>query len=105
MIGALLSGLFSLVLNLIATILQIVLLPVNLLFENVFPDFSTWTQAIYDGVNVITSQLGWAVSFIPPFIREILLFILTIEIALFAIMKSTRLTSKLWNLLQKVKLW
>ena len=105
MIGALLSGLFSLILNLLATIVQIVLLPINLLFQGIFPDLSTSINDVVQGFSQALSGLSWAVSVIPPVIRTTLLLILTIEIALFAVLKSTRLTSRLWKILQKIKVW
>lgn len=105
MIGALLSGLFNLILNLVATVLQVILLPVNALFTSLFPDFSTQIQNVIQGFSDIMENLGWAISIIPSPIKTTLLFILTIEVSLFVVMKSTRLTAKLWKLLQKIKFW
>lgn len=105
MIGALLSGLFNLILNLVATILQVILLPLNLLFEGVFPDLSSQIQNVVQGFSDMMKNLGWALSVIPQPVKSALLFIFTVEVSLFLIMKSTRLTAKLWKLLQKVKFW
>jgi len=105
MIGALLSGLFNLILNLVATVLQIVLIPVNALFNGVFPDLSKNIQDVVKGFSDAMKQLGWVLSVIPQPVKTTLLLILTIEISIFAIMKSTKLTAKLWKLLQKIKFW
>lgn len=105
MIGALLSGLFNLILNMVATVLQVILLPVNALFTSLFPDFSSQIQSVIQGFSDILKNLGWVLSIIPQPVKSALLFIFTIEISLFVVMKSTRLTSKLWKLLQKVKFW
>lgn len=105
MIGAFLSVLFTLILNLVATVLQVILLPLNALFNGLFPDFSSQTQSVIQGFSDMMKNLGWVLSVIPQPVKSALLFIFTIEISLFVIMKSTRLTSKLWKLLQKIKFW
>lgn len=105
MIGALLSGLFNLILTLLSTIVQIVLLPLNLLFSGVFPDLTDKIQQVVQGFADALSGIGWAVAIIPPIIRTTLLFIFTIEVGLFVILKSTRMTAKLWKVIQKLKLW
>lgn len=105
MIGKLLSGLFNLILNLVATILQIILLPLNALFDNVFPDLSSHISNVVSGFSQAMSQIGWVLSIIPQPVKTALLLIFTIEVAIIVIMKSTRLTAKLWKLLQKIKFW
>lgn len=105
MIGALLSGLFNLILNLVGTVLQIILLPVNALFNGIFPDLSSNINSIVSGFSTAMSKLGWVLSIIPQPVKTTLLLIFTIEIAVFVVMKSTKLTSKLWKLLQKIKFW
>lgn len=105
MIGALLSGLFNLILNLVGTVLQIILLPLNALFNGVFPDLSSQIQNVVKGFSDAMSQLGWVISIIPGPVKTTLLLIFTIEIAIFTIMRSTKLTAKLWKLLQKIKFW
>lgn len=105
MIGALLSGLFNLILTLLSTVVQIVLLPLNLLFSGVFPDLTDKIQDVVQGFADAMSGLSWAISVIPPIIRTTLLFIFGIEVSLFVILKSTRMTAKLWKVIQKLKLW
>lgn len=105
MIGALLSGLFSLILTLLSTILQVLLLPLNALFNGVFPDMSTQIAQVVQGFSDAMSGLSWAVSIIPPAVKTTILFIFTIEASLFVILRSTKLTSKLWKLIQKIKVW
>lgn len=104
-IGALLSGLFNLILTLLGTIVQVVMLPVNLLFQGVFPDFTSQINEVVQGFSMAMSQIGWVISIVPPIVKTTILFILTIEIALIVVLKSTKLTSKLWKILQKIKVW
>ena len=87
------------------TLVQLLCLPLNALFDNVFPDFSTWITTIQQGLTTAFTSLSWAVSLIPPMVRSALLFIFSIELVMLLVMKSTHLTSKVWKILQKIKFW
>lgn len=87
------------------TIIQLICLPLNALFDHVFPDFDKYITIINNGLNSAFSPLSWAISIIPPLVREVLLFIFTIELSIVLIMKSTRLTARVWSILQKLKFW
>lgn len=60
---------------------------------------------IDNALNTAYSGLSWAISIIPPMVRDTLLFIFTIELSMLVIMRSSHMTSKVWNLLQKLKFW
>lgn len=105
MIAKLITALFSFILEVVMTLVQIICLPLNLLFENVFPDFSTHLTTINSALTTAYSGLSWAISIIPPTVRTVLLFIFTIELSILVIMRSTALTSKVWKILQKIKFW
>lgn len=105
MIGKLISSFFNFLLTIIMSIIQLICMPINVLFNNVFPDFSGKLSSINEALNIAYSSLSWAVSLIPPFVREVMLFIFTVELAMLAIMKSTHATAKVWKILQKLKFW
>lgn len=105
MIGKFISLLFNFILKIVMTIIQLICLPLNALFDNVFPDFDKYITIINNGLNSAFSPLSWAISIIPPLVREVLLFIFTIELSIVLIMKSTRLTARVWSILQKLKFW
>lgn len=84
------------------TIVQLICLPINALFNNVFPDFSSKLTDINTALNTAYSALSWAISIVPPAVRDTLIFIFTIEASLLVIMRSTHLTAKVWNILQKL---
>lgn len=105
MIGQLISSFFNFLLSIIMTIVQLICLPINALFDSVFPDFGEWVEKINSGLNSAFENLSWAVSLIPPTMRSAILFILTIELSLLVIMKSTHATAKAWKILQKLKFW
>lgn len=105
MIGKLITMFFNFLLTIIMTIVQLICLPLNALFDSVFPDFSSKLESINEALSVAYSSLSWAISIIPPMVREVLLFIFTIELSMLTIMKSTHLTAKVWDILQKLKFW
>ena len=105
MIGKLITAFFNFLLTIIMTIIQLICLPINALFNGVFPDLTTWIATIRTGLQSAFSGFSWAVSIIPPMVREALLLIFTIELSLLAIMRSTHMTSKAWAILQKLKFW
>lgn len=105
MIAKLISSFFNFLLKIIMTIVQLICLPLNAVFEGVFPDFSDKLTTIDSALNSAFSGLSWAISVIPPLSRDVLLFIFTIELSMLAIMRSTRMTSKVWKILQKLKFW
>ena len=105
MIGKLISAFFNFLLTIIMTIVQLICMPLNGLFENVFPDFSSWLSNIQSGLTSAFSGLSWAISIIPPMMRDALLLIFTIELAMLVIMRSTHATARAWKILQKLKFW
>ena len=105
MIGKLITAFFNFLLTIIMTIVQLICLPLNALFNNVFPDFSDKISSIESSLNIAYSGLSWAISIMPPMVRSTLLFIFTIELSMLVIMRSTHLTAKVWAILQKLKFW
>lgn len=105
MIGKLITAFFNFLLTIIMTIVQLICLPLNTIFNGVFPDFTSKIADIQTGLGYAFEKLSWAVSLIPPMVREVILFIFTIELSMLVIMRSTHMTSKIWNILQKLKFW
>lgn len=105
MIGKLISSFFNFLLKIVMTIVQLICTPLNLLFSNVFPDFSEKMSSITSALDTAYSSVSWAISIVPPMVRSTLLFIFTIELSMLVIMKSTHATSRAWKILQKLKFW
>lgn len=105
MIGKLITAFFNFLLTIIMSIVQLICLPLNTIFNGVFPDFSSKIADINTGLNYAFEHLSWAISLIPPMVREVMLFIFTIELSMLVIMRSTHMTSKIWKILQKLKFW
>lgn len=105
MIGKLISSFFNFLLTIVMSIVQLICLPLNALFNGIFPDFSDKITTIQTGLTAAFSNISWAISFIPPMVRETMLFIFTIEMSMLVIMRSSHMTAKAWKILQKLKFW
>lgn len=97
--------LISLIINLIATLVQVIMTPFNLVISNALPDISSRILEVTNGVPTIINYMNYALGFVPPGIIGVLLFILTCEIAKHTIFTSTHVLLKVWNIIQKIKFW
>lgn len=99
------KALFNIIINLLASVIQIICWPVNAVIVTTLPDISDKLLLVGNSLNGLFDTITWALGLVPQSIIEILLFILTIEIAKHTIYISTHQLIKVWNLLQKVKFW
>lgn len=105
MIGALLSGLFNLILDLVATLIQIICFPLNALITSLLPDISSSITSVTTGISNLMSYLPWALSILPLSFITTLAVCWTIRLAVANIHISTHALVKVWNVLQKIKFW
>lgn len=102
MIKAIINGLMSLV----TSILNIVLLPINSLIENIFPNMSSAISTFTNFVNTyIGGSLGYFSSILPPISRSIIVLWFTFLITYYSVVWSYTLIMKIWNVIQKIKFW
>ena len=97
--------LFNVIINMLATVIQIICWPINVIITNTMPDLSTQITNVSTTIGSVFNSLNWAIGLVPPVIIETLLFIITIEIAKHTIFLSTHILIKVWNVLQKIKFW
>lgn len=105
MIGALISGLFNFVLGLVATVIQIIVLPINALITSALPNFADALTGISQGFNTLFTFFYWILDIIPPTLLFALGFCATVRLAAVVISRSTHTLVRVWNILQKVKFW
>lgn len=96
---------FNGIINLLATVIQIVVWPVNAIIVNALPDLTTQINQVSSGINTLFNGMGWSLGLLPPGILGVLIFILTVEIAKHTIYLSTHTLIKVWNVFQKIKFW
>ena len=98
--------LFNGLLNLLASVMNFVLTPINLLFANLFPDM---TSAIATFNNFVSSYLGsglaYFFSMFPPIFRNLLVLWFTFVVAYYGIIYTYIGFVKLWSVIQKIKFW
>lgn len=99
------QAIFRFLLNLLATLVQIVVSPINLLFVNLLPNVSDKITQVNNGINSLFAGMGWALGLLPPGVLPVLIFIITIEIAKHTIWANSHMIIKVWQVLQKIKFW
>lgn len=99
------KALFNIIINLLATVIQLICWPVNQLITATLPNFSDKITQVTTTLNTIFNSITWGLGLLPPIVVETLLFIVTIEIAKHTIYISTHTLIKVWNVLQKIKFW
>ena len=87
-------------------IIDIVLTPLNLLFDNVFPDVSNMISTFN---TFVTTYVGGALSYffsiLPPLFRGLLVLFITFVIAYYGIYYTYLAIKKIFDIIQKIKLW
>lgn len=99
------SKLFDIIINVLATLLQIVLIPINTIINNTMPNLSNQITSVASTLVSLFSNLGWAIGLIPNSLKAILVFIIVLEIAKYNIYILTHGLIKIWNVIQKIKFW
>lgn len=99
------KALFTIIINMLASVIQLICWPINQLITSTMPDLSDKILSVTNTLNSVFDSITWGIGLLPPVIIETLLFILTIEIAKHTIFISTHMLIKVWNVLQKIKFW
>lgn len=99
------KALFNIIINMIASVIQIIVWPINQIIVNVMPDVSDKILFVTNTLNTVFDAITWGLGLLPSFLVETLLFIVTIEIAKHTIFTSTHMLIKVWNVFQKIKFW
>jgi hypothetical protein len=99
------KALFNIIINMIASVIQLIVWPINQIIVNVMPDVSDKILVVTNTLNTVFDAITWGLGLLPSFLVETLLFIVTIEIAKHTIFTSTHMLIKVWNVFQKIKFW
>lgn len=97
--------LFNIIINMLATLVQIVVWPINQIITAALPDLSAQILNVTNTLNSVFDSITWAIGLIPSPVIVALLFIVGVEIAKHTIFKSTHALLMIWNLFQKLKFW
>lgn len=99
------QAIFKFLMDLLATVIQIIVWPINAVITATLPDLSDKIQSVAEVFATVFNTITWATGLIPDSIIGTVIFILTVEIAKHTIFTSTHTLLKVWNVLQKIKFW
>lgn len=102
MIKAIING----ILNLATSLINIILTPINLLIENLFPNMASAIGTFNQFVNTyIGNGLSWFFSLLPPIFRGLLVTWFTFVIAYYGFIYTYKAIIKIYEIIQKIKVW
>lgn len=94
------------ILKMITSVINIFLIPINAIFENIFPDMSNAISNFNIFVNTyVGGTLSYFFSILPPIFRNMLTIWFTFVIAYYTIHFTYITIIKVWAIIQKVKFW
>lgn len=99
------KALFNIILKMVATLVQIICLPINTLIDSLLPDLSAKIQSITTTFSTLFQPISWLGTALPTIVTETLAFIMTIEIAKITIFRSSFILGRVWKIIQKIKFW
>lgn len=98
MINAILTGIF----NIIISLVQVLLAPIDLLISNYLPDLANVLTAINQFLTLITSSIGWVLSClgIPSSVINLLILYYTFKLTVPYLVHLVKLALKWYNTLK-----
>lgn len=97
--------LFQVIINIIITIIQIVVLPINLVIENLLPDFADKIEIVTSGLENLFTGVGFAIDILPEPFLECLIFVYTFQLALISVFFSVHTVDRVFELIKEIKFW
>ena len=100
------KAIFKVLFSIIKKIVEIFLIPVNLLIVNLFPDLSSIISTFNSAINqLIGGTLGYFATILPPITKNIILLWLGILISYYTIIFSFHLIMKVIAIIKAIKIW
>lgn len=96
---------FDVVLSTIASIIQIVILPLNMIISSALPDISEKIIEVSNNIEILFTSLTWSLGVVPSSVIVTLLFILSVEIARHTIFVSAHIISLVFSVIRRIKFW
>lgn len=99
------KALFNIIINMLATVIQIIVWPINTVLTATLPDVSSKITEVTNVFGTIFDCMNWALGLLPNSVIVVLLFILSCEVAKHTVFTSTHALIKVWTVFQKIKFW
>lgn len=100
-----LQQIFQFILSLIASLIQVIVWPINQIITALLPDLSDKIVYVSNNLATLFTGFTWGIGLIPPVVVTTLLFIISVEIARYSIFISTHLISKIFLIIRRIKFW
>ena len=98
--------LFEVIFKMITALLNVVLLPLNLLIANAFPNLNSMISTFNTTAStVLGSGMGFFASLIPPITRSMILLYLTLLVAFYTISIASYVIIKVFTIIRNIKFW
>lgn len=100
------KAIFNVFFKVIQTVLNIILLPINALIVNLFPDFSSMISSFNTAISTyVGPTIGYFSSLLPPTTKSLLIIYLTFLVSYYTISYSAHAIIKIFKIIQKIKFW
>lgn len=94
------------ILNMITSVVNIFLLPINAIFANLFPNMTNAISNFNTFVNTyVSGTLSYFFSILPPIFRSMLTVWFSFVIGYYTVHFTYITVIKVWTIIQKVKFW
>lgn len=97
--------LFNIILSILASLIQVIVLPINILVTTLLPDISTKILDLSNSLTTLFSGITWGLGLIPLSIKVTLLFIISVEVARHTIFVSTHVITRIFDIIRRLKFW
>lgn len=92
-------------LSVLASLIQIIVLPLNLLITSLMPDISDKILELSTTLNGFFNGITWGLGLLPNSLVATLLFIIGVEIARYSIFISSHIITRIFDIIRKIKFW
>jgi len=99
------SAMFNFFMTVLVTVIQVITWPLNQLITSAWPSLASQITSVSTSLGDMLSFIPYVLSFLPPGILTLLIFMLGVEVTLMYVFQSSYLVAKVWKILQKIKFW
>lgn len=99
------SLIFNFLINFLATVIQIIMSPINAIFIQFLPELANTITNATSSIVQVVSYFSYPLGFIPNTTKAIILFIIGCEISYHSIYLVYTNIERIWSILQKIKFW
>ena len=100
-----LADIINFIVNLLTSIIQVIVWPINQIIVNTLPDLSDKIVFVTDNISDVFSSMSWGLGLIPTSVVATILFILSVEVAKYTIYISTHIVSMCFSIFKRIKFW